>query len=117
LALSFGGRDEARLNAAVGGWLEREAKDDEWYVDALAVLENWSRQGIGTRLMRAAEQRARKRHYAKVALNVAVGNTEAENLYAHLGYVVTEQATLYGRPHARMVKTVEDGNQGTEGGT
>ena len=29
LALSFGGREEARLNAAVGSWLEREAQDDE----------------------------------------------------------------------------------------
>src|SRR5579864_5548573 len=27
LVLSFGGRDEARLNAAAGKWLEREAKD------------------------------------------------------------------------------------------
>jgi hypothetical protein len=42
LVLSFGGRDEARLNTAVGSWLEREAQDDEWYVDALAVLTNWS---------------------------------------------------------------------------
>src|SRR5579884_3100142 len=32
LVLSFGGRDEARLNAAVANWLEREAEDDEWYV-------------------------------------------------------------------------------------
>src|SRR6185312_624094 len=28
LVLSFGGRDEPRLNAAVGPWLEREAQDD-----------------------------------------------------------------------------------------
>jgi hypothetical protein len=40
LVLSFGGRDEARLNTAVGSWLEREAENDEWYVDALAVLRN-----------------------------------------------------------------------------
>jgi len=29
------GREEAGPNAAVGSWLEREAQDDEWYVDAL----------------------------------------------------------------------------------
>src|ERR1700730_13692355 len=28
LVLSFGGRDEARLNSAAGSWLEREAEDD-----------------------------------------------------------------------------------------
>src|SRR5947209_4750397 len=58
LVLSFGGRDEARLNAAIGSWLEREAEDDEWYVDALAVLKNWGREGIGTCLMQTAERPA-----------------------------------------------------------
>jgi hypothetical protein len=29
LVLSFGGRDEVRLNATIGSWLEREAKDDD----------------------------------------------------------------------------------------
>jgi ribosomal protein S18 acetylase RimI-like enzyme len=107
LVLSFGGRDEARLNAAVGPWLEREAQDDEWYVDALAVFINWSRQGIGTRLMRAAESQARQRHYPKIALNVAQGNTPALDLYTHLGYVVTQETILYERPHVRMVKMLD----------
>src|SRR6266852_9327725 len=71
------GRDEARLNAAVGSWLEREAQDDEWYVDALAVFSNWGRKGIGTRLLQSAEQQARQHHYPKIALHVAQGNTQA----------------------------------------
>jgi ribosomal protein S18 acetylase RimI-like enzyme len=111
LVLSFGGREEARLNAAVASWLEREAADDEWYVDALAVLENRSRQGIGTRLMHVAEREARKRHYPKIALNVALGNKEAEDLYAHLHYMVMRQTSLYGHAHARMVKVLESGDQ------
>ncbi len=106
LVLSFGGRDEPRLNAAVGGWLTREAEDDEWYVDALAVLKNWGRKGIGTRLMQAAEQQARMHHYPKIALNVAQENKQALNLYTHLHYVVTSQTFLYQRPHLRMVKTL-----------
>src|SRR5438128_11553557 len=56
LVLSFGGREEARLNAAVGSWLEREAEDDEWYVDALAVFSNWGRKGIGACLLQSAER-------------------------------------------------------------
>src|SRR2546429_2828747 len=94
LVLSFGGRDEARLNAAVGPWLEREAQDDEWYVDALAVLKNWGRKGIGTRLMRTAEREARRHHYAKIALHVDQGNQQALDLYTRLRYVVTEQTVL-----------------------
>lgn len=115
LVLSFGGRDEARLNAAVGSWLEREAQDDEWYVDALAVFSNWGRKGIGTLLMQGAERQARQHHYPKIALNVAQGNKQALDLYAHLHYVVTQQTFLYQRPYVRMVKTLENGEQGNDG--
>ena len=108
LVLSFGGRDEARLNAAAGSWLEREAEDDEWYVDALAVLKNWGRKGIGTRLLQTAEQQARQHHYPKIALHVAQDNKQALALYAHQHYVVTQQTFLYQRPYVRMVKTVEN---------
>lgn len=109
LVLSFGGRDEARLNAAVGIGLEQEAADDEWYVDALAVFRNWSHQGIGSWLLHWAEQQARQHHYPKIALHVAHGNNQALALYAHRHYVVTQQTVLYQRPYARMIKTLENG--------
>src|SRR5258707_731959 len=115
LVLSFGGRDEARLNAAVGSWLEREAEDDEWYVDALAVLKNWGRKGIGTCLLQTAERQARQQHYPKIALHVAQGNKQALDLYEHLHYVVTQQTFLYQRPYVRMVKTLENWEQGNDG--
>jgi ribosomal protein S18 acetylase RimI-like enzyme len=115
LVLSFAGRDEARLNAAVGSWLEREAEDDEWYVDALAVLKHWGRKGIGTRLLQSAEQQARQHHYPKIALHIAQGNKQALDLYTHLHYVVTRQTVLYQRPYFRMVKPLENWEQGNNG--
>ena len=108
LVLSFGGRDEPRLNAAVGSWLEREAQDDEWYVDALAVLKDWERQGIGTRLLQTAEQLAHQRHYRKISLRVAPDNKPALDLYTHQHYVVIQQTILYQHPYLRMVKTLEN---------
>ncbi len=108
LVLSFGGRDEARLNAATGKWLEHEAQDDEWYVDGLAVFSNWGHKGIGTRLMQRAEQQARQHHYPRIALHVVQENKEALSLYTHLRYVVTGQTFLYQRPYVRMVKTVDN---------
>lgn len=104
LVLSFGGRDEPQLNAAVGSWLAREAADDEWYVDALAVFKDWGRKGIGARLLRDAERLARQQSYAKIALSVAQDNTGAIRLYTRLGYVVGQPVVLYGRPYARMTK-------------
>jgi ribosomal protein S18 acetylase RimI-like enzyme len=108
LVLSFAGREEIRLNAATGWSLEREAEDDEWYVDALAVFKDWGQKGIGTRLLQAAEQQARQHNYAKIALNVAKGNKEALNLYQHLHYVVIRETVLYQRPYVRMVKSLEN---------
>jgi ribosomal protein S18 acetylase RimI-like enzyme len=108
LVLSFGGRDEERLNAAVGWQLEHEAEDDEWYVDALAVFKDWGRKGIGTRLLQTAEQQARQHHYPKIALNVAQENEQALSLYRRLHYVVTHKTLLYQRRYVRMVKTLDN---------
>lgn len=111
LVLNFGGRDEARLNAAIGSWLEHEAHDDEWYVDALAVFSNAGHQGIGTRLLQTAEQQARQQRYPNIALNVALGNKVALSLYQHQGYIATEETFLYQRHYVRMVKTLENQEQ------
>src|SRR5258706_12492866 len=108
LVLSFGGREEERINAAIGWELEREARDDEWYVDALAVFTPWGRQGIGTRLLQAAEQQGRDHHYPTIALNVAQENAQALSLYQRLHYVVTQETFLYHQPHVRLVKRLEN---------
>ena len=109
LVLSFGGREEERLNSAAGRWLEREAEEDEWYIDALAVFTNWGRKGIGTRLLQAAEQQARQHGYPKIALNVAPENEQALSLYQRLQYVVTQETFLYHHPYVRLVKHLENG--------
>ena len=59
-----------------------------------------------------AEQQAGQHHYPKIALNVAQGNQQAVDLYAHLHYVVTQETFLYQHPHVRMVKTLENWQQG-----
>jgi ribosomal protein S18 acetylase RimI-like enzyme len=111
LILSFAGREEIRLNAAIeqqfqqasGGTrrqLEREAADD----DALAVFTNWGGRGIGTQLLLAAEQAAIKQNYKKISLNVAKDNKAAFRLYQGLHYSVTGETILYQQEYIRMVK-------------
>lgn len=108
LVLSFAGREEERFNAAIGWQLAREAQDDEWYVDAVAVFANWGRRGIGTRLLQMAEQRAGQHGYTKIALNVAQENKQALSLYQRLHYVVTGQTVIYQHPHVRLVKGLDN---------
>ncbi|TAK61102.1 MAG: GNAT family N-acetyltransferase [Dehalococcoidia bacterium] len=42
--------------------------------------------GVGTELMRSAEQAARERGHATIGLSVGVDNTRARALYLRLGY-------------------------------
>lgn len=108
LVLSFGGHEEELLNSAIGWPLQREAQEDEWYADALAVFTDWGHQNIGTRLLQAAEQQARQHGYAKIALNVARENAQALSLYQRLHYVVTGETFLYQHPHVRLVKRLDN---------
>lgn len=58
------------------------------YVYSLRVLEPFQGQGIGTRLIVAAEQMLRERGYRWVVIAVAKTNHGARRLYERLGYVV-----------------------------
>jgi ribosomal protein S18 acetylase RimI-like enzyme len=52
----------------------------------IAVDEDWRGRGIGTALMRAAEDWARDRGYDTLELDVADPNGDARRLYERLGY-------------------------------
>ena len=58
------------------------------HLGMIAVTAGAEGQGIGTALMRAAEDWARRRGYAKLTLNVFEGNTRARTMYERFGYNV-----------------------------
>jgi GNAT superfamily N-acetyltransferase len=73
-----------------------------WYVNVLATFPEYRRQGIGSRLLEIAEERARAE--GAPALSVIVGgwNEAAARLYANAGYsaLAREPAILFpGCPH------------------
>ncbi|GAA3440361.1 GNAT family N-acetyltransferase [Kutzneria kofuensis] len=85
-----------RGDLAVGSvylWLEpaeeaeiREHLPETPLITHLEVFAGSRNQGIGTRLVEAAEQVLRDRHYTTVALAVELSNVDAERLYKRLGY-------------------------------
>ena len=54
----------------------------------LSVAEDWRHRGVGTALMRAAEDWALERGAARMILDLAAANAEAKRLYERLGYGV-----------------------------
>ncbi|MET8765307.1 GNAT family N-acetyltransferase [Lentzea sp. NPDC004782] len=74
-------------------WLEpaeepeiRTHLPDTPLVTHLEIHPDYRRRGAGTRLIRAAEELLAHRGYDEVALAVEVGNTDAADLYARLGF-------------------------------
>jgi GNAT superfamily N-acetyltransferase len=61
----------------------------------LAVLPNWHGQGVGQALLKAVEERARRKGCCKLTLEVLDGNTRARELYRRFGFedVVVDQSS------------------------
>jgi len=76
-----------------------------WYVNAVATYEKFRGRGVGSGLMRAAEQLARSSGAAELSLIVASRNTGAAAMYRRLGYM--EDARL---PLARYPKGPSGGD-------
>lgn len=64
----------------------REASNDEYFINTLAVFPDSQGKGIGTYLLSYAENKAREMHYNKCSLSVEVSNLRARTLYERLGY-------------------------------
>jgi len=84
--------------------LDKESDEDEYYIDTLSVSPKFGGQGIGTKLIHAAEEKARERGYGKIAMAVVTDNTRAYSLYLHLGYEVDKEITINGHVYYHMVK-------------
>lgn len=70
--------------------LADEMKGDEFVVDSLAVDPAYRGRGIGTALLRKAEERARSMGKRTMSLGVIGENAGAIRLYERLGYRTTQ---------------------------
>ncbi len=59
---------------------------DTWYINALAVFENGQNQGIGSTLLKAAENLARANGQTEMSIQVYSQNMGAVRLYQAHGY-------------------------------
>ncbi|GER87260.1 acetyltransferase [Dictyobacter vulcani] len=85
--------------------LDKEADEDEWYIDTLSVSPTYAGRGIATALIEAAEERVRPADgEAKIALLVDKDNYRAYRLYQHLNYQQDKVVQIYQHPFLHMVK-------------
>ena len=86
--------------------IDKEAHDEEYYIDTICVAPDARGRGIGTMLLRFAVQQAKKLGYTKLSLNVETEKIKARSLYEREGFVVTEPWEIIGEPFYHMVKEV-----------
>ncbi|WP_152394715.1 GNAT family N-acetyltransferase [Paenibacillus guangzhouensis] len=84
----------------------KEAQDDEYYLDSVAVNDAYQGQGIGKKLMDAFEQQGIERGYTKLALLVEMDNENAYQLYVKKGYHVDGEIMVSGYHFRHMIKIV-----------
>lgn len=82
----------------------KEALPGEYYINTVAVFPEYAGKGIGTRLMKLAEEKAKESGLKKCSLTVDVLNEKAIRLYERLGYHIVETEKINQFHLHRMVK-------------
>jgi len=86
---------------------EREVVDiesgaGEYYLDSIAVLNEYRGHGIARILMEAAIQKGKELGYEKVTLIVADNKPNNRAMYEHLGFSPISQLTFWDEPYTKM---------------
>ena len=92
------GRDLSRM--------DDETAPGELYIDSLAVLPAYRRQGMATALLNAAAQRARDLSIPRVGLLVDQANPAGQRLYARNGFRNVGETLWGGHPMYHLQRTI-----------
>ena len=83
--------------------MDDETQAGELYLDSLAVLPDYRRQGIAQRLLHATKEKADKIGLPCVGLLVDKGNPAGEALYASVGFQYANDSWWGGHPMKHLV--------------
>lgn len=87
--------------------IDVEAHHDEYYIDTLCVQTEARGLGIGTALLKFAEEKATALGFSKLSLNVEVEKVQARALYTRIGFDETGPWTIINEPFIHMVKRLK----------
>lgn len=120
VAFGYPDRDEPTIDQPLAAILEKlglpkteklftdpETFPNEWYLDTISVSADFRGQGIGTQLLAALPQLARKSQQTVLGLSVDKGNPKAKRLYQRAGFEVVGQAVISGHQYDHMQKKID----------
>lgn len=92
--------EEARLVAS------KEANEDEFYIDNLAVFETYRGKGYSRLLIEAFEEKAKSKGFNKISILADLHNPKAKAIYERMGYVSDSIFRVLGHDYDHMVKRI-----------
>ena len=87
-------------------FIDLETMSDEWYLDSISVNEAYRGTGIGTKLLDALPEVAKREGKKVIGLNVDQKNPEAKKLYTRKGFNKVGEMMLSGHLYEHMHKKV-----------
>lgn len=99
--------DRIHAETGITGYtITREPRQDEYYLDSIAVYDSYQGQGIAKGLMAAFEAKAIEIGHTKLSLIVEQDNDRAFALYRKMGYAEDGSLQVGGSLFRRMVKLI-----------
>lgn len=94
----------SHLNFLLSLLITHEAEVDEFYIFVLAVFPQYQNNGLGTKLLMFAEEKAKSLKFKKLSLLVSQENVGAIKLYESFGFKKVLKLNKSPYKHFKMVK-------------
>lgn len=88
-------------------FIDSEVFPNEWYLDSIAVDERFRGQGIGSKLLTAADRLATHEGEKVIGLNVDKANPNAKRLYLREGFEDAGEIMISGHVYDHMQRKVK----------
>jgi ribosomal-protein-alanine N-acetyltransferase len=88
--------EEQNVNGfSIMGFIATRIASDELHINNMAVREEWRQAGIGSRLLSAALEEAKRRGVRRSFLEVRASNEAAQALYSKFGFSANGRRSNY----------------------
>ena len=84
----------------------KEAFDDEYYIDNLAVVAKYRGRGISRALIEEVEKEGFTQGYNRISILADINNEKAFSIYKKMGYVEDCELAVLGHTYHHLVKTL-----------